>query len=249
MNQSQPRYNSAQIGDSDGSGAMFDRIANRYDLLNKIISLGLDNVWRNQLLKAIAPLKPGSSILDLATGTADVAIAIAKNFPNTHIVGLDPSSKMLAIAEQKVRANKLDDRVKLDIGDAQALPYADSFFAASCVSFGIRNVPDRCRALEELSRVTKPGGKIAILELSEPPNTWLGFCAKLHVHIVVPWLGSLLSGASEYRYLQESIAKFPSPSQFIGLMQDCGIIHTKAQSMCFGSVQLFTGVVAQHEKN
>jgi len=247
MNQSQPRYNTAQIGDSDGSGAMFDRIAPRYDLLNRIISLGLDNLWRKRLLRAIAPLKPGSSILDVATGTADVAIAVAKKFPDTHVVGLDPSAKMLAIGEQKVRLNRLDGRVNLDIGDAQDLPYADSFFAASCISFGIRNVPDRRRALQELSRVTKPGGKIAILELSEPPNTWLGFFAKLHVHVVVPWLGSLLSGASEYRYLQESIAKFPSPDQFIELMKNSGLVHTTAQSMCFGSVQLFTGIVAQRD--
>src|SRR5690606_3642995 len=131
-------------------------------------SLGMDRRWRRALVAAIGPLSEGEGdvVLDLATGTADVAIAIAETYPTVRVVGVDPSTEMLAAGQQKLAA--LADRIELSVGDAQALDFDDDTFAGTTMAFGIRNVPDRPKALRELARVTRPGGKVAILELGEP---------------------------------------------------------------------------------
>ncbi|MCO4762823.1 MAG: bifunctional demethylmenaquinone methyltransferase/2-methoxy-6-polyprenyl-1,4-benzoquinol methylase UbiE [Myxococcales bacterium] len=206
-----------------GSGQMFDRIAARYDRLNKIMSMGLDRLWRRRLVRAVGPLTDGDRVLDVASGTADVALAIANYWPGTTLTGLDPSAGMLDVGRQKVRDRGLSERIELVVGDAQDMPFADDTFAASCISFGIRNVPDRLQGLREMARVTRPGGVVAVLELSEPREGLLSPLARFHVHHVVPRLGAWLSGEQEYRYLQESIAAFPPPQKFAALMKSAGL--------------------------
>ena len=191
----------------EGSGAMFDGIAARYDLVNRVISLGIDQSWRRKTVRALE-LGAGHRVLDLATGTADLAIQVAESEPSVSVVGLDPSAKMLAVGHEKVERAGLSGRVELVQGDAQALPFEDDSFDSVCIAFGIRNVPDRAQALREMSRVTRPGGRIAILELSEPRTGLFGKMARFHIHSVVPFVGALLSGVKEYRYLQRSIAAF-----------------------------------------
>ena len=137
----------------DGSGAMFDRIARRYDLLNRLMSFGIDRSWRRDL---VAAMPDDGRLLDVATGTGDVALSLAKAYPEAPIVGLDPSVGMLEVGRGKVMDRGLNERVRLDEGDAQSMPYPDDHFAGACIAFGIRNVPDRIRGLAEMKRVTRP---------------------------------------------------------------------------------------------
>jgi len=222
----------------DGSGAMFDRIARRYDLLNRILSLGLDRAWRRRTVRALE-LVPGSRVADLATGTADMALEVVRLEPKATVIGLDPSPRMLDVGRAKVDAAGAGDRVTLRLGDAQVLPLDDASVDAVTIAFGIRNVPDRERALREMARVTRPNGRVAILELSEPEGRFLGPLARLYVHHLVPRIGALLSGAREYRYLQASIAAFPAPAEFAAMMGRCGLEVLAVEPLSFGACCLF----------
>ena len=226
--------------DGLGSGAMFNAIASRYDLLNRILSLGADRRWRREAADAL-DLPPGARALDVATGTADLAIEIARRDGSFRVEGLDPAEGMLEIARRKIARAGLAGRVSLRAGDAQALPHPDGSFDGVCVAFGIRNVRDRGQALREMARVTREGGRIAILELTEPGSGFMGRLAQFHVHVLVPRIGALLSGARAYRYLHESIAAFPPPERFRGMMEDAGIRVLECRPLTFGACCLFVG--------
>jgi demethylmenaquinone methyltransferase / 2-methoxy-6-polyprenyl-1,4-benzoquinol methylase len=217
---------------------MFDRIARRYDLVNRVLSLGLDGSWRRRTVKALH-LGERPRVLDVASGTGDLAIAIARTHAGASVVGLDPSRNMLAIAADKIARRQLADRIELVAGDAQDLPYANCAMDAATVAFGIRNVPDRARALRELARVVRPGGRIAILELSEARRGVLGWFARFHTRHVVPRLGALLSGAREYAYLQKSIAAFPPADEFAVIMEHAGLHVIEVVPLTFGACTLF----------
>jgi demethylmenaquinone methyltransferase/2-methoxy-6-polyprenyl-1,4-benzoquinol methylase len=239
-----------------GSGAMFDRIAARYDAANRILSLGLDLRWRRRVVRALgfdqgrtrASIAPGRTswcgdrprILDVATGTGDLAIELATACPRATVIGLDPSPGMLAVARDKLGRRRLADRVELVVGDAQQLPYRNCELDAATIAFGIRNVPDRPAALRELARVVRPGGRIAVLELGEPGGGLIGSIARLHCRHVVPWLGSMLfRSAREYTYLQASIAAFPPPARFAEMMREAGLEVLEITPLTFGACTLF----------
>jgi demethylmenaquinone methyltransferase/2-methoxy-6-polyprenyl-1,4-benzoquinol methylase len=226
-----------------GSGAMFDGIAPRYDLLNRLMSFGLDRGWRRKTVRALA-LVPGARALDLATGTADVAMAIARACPGGRVVGVDPSLGMLEVGRRKIADAGLAERVSLQAGDAQALDFEDQSFDGVCIAFGIRNVPDRARALAEMARVTRPGGRVAILELSEPRRGLLAPLARFHIRKLVPRLGALLSGSREYHYLQSSIAAFPPPDDFADMMRAAGLDVLAVTPLSFGVCHLYVGTPA-----
>ncbi len=221
-----------------GSGEMFDQIAGRYDLLNRLMSMGIDQSWRRKTVAALK-LPAGARVLDLATGTGDLALMIARLHPDARVVGSDPSSRMLEVGVEKVRRTGLADRVQLELGDAQALPYENDSFDGCCIAFGIRNVPDRSAALAEMARVTKPGGRVAVLELGEPSVGWLSPFARFHVRKVIPRIGGMLSGSREYKYLQESIAAFPPADEFAEQMQASGLNVLDVQPLTFGACNLF----------
>lgn len=225
-----------------GSGEMFDRIASRYDRMNQIISLGLDRGWRKALVESLH-VPDGSAVLDVATGTGDVAMAIANHYAKATVVGLDPSEGMLGVGRGKVAHERFKGRVRLDFGDAQDMKYETNSFSSSCISFGIRNVPDRLKGLREMVRVTGPRGKIAVLELSEPRGGILAPFARFHVHHIVPLLGALLSGEKEYRYLQKSIAAFPPAKQFATLMEEAGLEEVQVRRLFMGVAHLYVGTV------
>lgn len=220
-----------------GSGAMFDGIARRYDLLNRINSLGLDQSWRRRAVEALA-LCPEERVLDLATGTGDLLLELDRRAQRLELrlelVGLDPSEGMLEVARAKLGA-----RARLVRGEAEALPFEDERFDALTMAFGIRNVADRPRALAEMRRVLRPGGRLAILELAEPRRGLLGAAARFHVHHVVPRLGALLSGGSAYRYLQSSIEAFPPAEVFVETMKAAGLEVRRAEPLTFGACVLF----------
>lgn len=221
-----------------GSGEMFDQIAGRYDLLNRVMSMGIDQSWRRKTVAAMA-LPSEARVLDLATGTADLALMIARIHPDAKVIGSDPSSRMLEVGHEKVERAGLAEHVALEVGDAQALPYADDTFDGCCIAFGIRNVPDRSAALREMARVTKPSGRIAVLELGEPSVGWLSPFARFHVRKVIPRIGGMLSGSREYKYLQESIAAFPPADEFAEQMRDAGLEVLEARPLTFGACTLF----------
>jgi demethylmenaquinone methyltransferase/2-methoxy-6-polyprenyl-1,4-benzoquinol methylase len=217
---------------------MFDGIAERYDVLNRILSLGMDQGWRRKTAHELS-LRPGATALDLATGTGDLALLIARENPDVRVIGIDPSSKMLEVAGRKAREEGLEGRVDLRVGDAQALELEDGSVDAVCIAFGIRNVPDRAKALREMARVTRDGGRIAVLELSEPRAGIMSKLARFHIRKVVPRIGGVISGAAEYRYLQESIAAFPPPDAFASMMGEAGLRVLRVEPLTFGVVCLF----------
>lgn len=223
---------------------MFDQIAGRYDLLNRIISLGMDRGWRKRQVESLG-LGGACAVLDVATGTGDVALSLAKLLPESRIVGLDPSVGMLEVGRTKVVDAGLVDRIELVEGDAQDMPFATDSFDGATIAFGIRNVPDRTRGLREMVRVTRPGRIVSILELGEPRAGVLTPLARFHVHQVVPRLGALLSGASEYDYLQASIAAFPAPEVFCDLMREAGLVDVGFTPFQFGAVNLYVGQVPE----
>lgn len=232
-----------------GSGAMFDRIAARYDTVNRVLSLGLDQRWRRRVVRSLGllagELGEHPRVLDVATGTGDLAIEIARGCPGATVIGLDPSPGMLAIAQQKLVKRQLTERVTLVEGDAQALPQGNSEVDAATIAFGIRNVPDRGLALRELARVVRPGGRIAVLELGEPKRGLLAAAARFHSHHFVPRIGALLSGKREYRYLQKSVAAFPPAEQFAQLMRDSGLKVLQLLPMTFGVCTLYLATPAE----
>lgn len=226
-----------------GSGAMFDQIARRYDLLNRIISLGLDRRWRRALVQALAPAhgERAGVFVDVATGTADVALALLRAYAGARVVGVDPSGNMLAAGRRKLARAGVAARATLVRGDGQALPLPDASAAGAAISFGIRNVPDRARALREMARVCRPGAPLCVLELGEPRQGPLQPFARWHVHNVVPRVGAWLSGSREYRYLAESIAAFPAPDAFAAMCRDAGWTDVRVRAFSFDAVHLYTG--------
>jgi demethylmenaquinone methyltransferase/2-methoxy-6-polyprenyl-1,4-benzoquinol methylase len=217
---------------------MFDAIAARYDLLNRVLSLGLDRGWRRKAVRSLqAP--EGGHVLDLASGTADIALAIARHYPSVTVAGIDPSAGMLGVGAAKVEAAGLSDRIQLDLGDAQKLRQADNSFDACSIAFGIRNVPDRLAALREMARVVRPGGRIVILELSTPSGGLQAWASRIHVEHVVPLVGGLLSGPDAYQHLRDSMHAFPSDEEFRAQMAQAGLEDVSAERLGLGVCGLF----------
>lgn len=228
-----------------GSGEFFDAIASRYDLLNRVLSFGVDRAWRSHTVRTLA-LRPGMRVLDLATGTADLAIEIAES-ASVDVVGTDPSAQMLTIGREKI-AKLVLTRVQLERGDAQSIDAPNDHFDAITMAFGIRNVPDRDRALREMVRVGKPGARVGILELGEPRSGLIGPFARFHIRVLVPQIGALLSGAKEYRYLQTSIAAFPPPEQFAEQMRAAGMVDVVVEPLTFGVCHLYRARIPEHDE-
>jgi len=227
-----------------GSGAMFDAIAGRYDLLNRLMSMGLDQGWRRKAVAALNVPDDGR-VLDLATGTADLAIRIARTHPTATVVGVDPSEGMLAVGREKVNELGLAGRVDLRVGDAQRLDLPDDAFDGITIAFGIRNVPDRVAALREMARVVRPGGRIAVLELSSPRTGLLALAVRFQIRVVVPIIGRLLSGAAAYGYLRDSVEAFPPAEEFAAVMEAAGLRRVATHALGLGACALFVAEVPE----
>lgn len=225
-----------------GSGKMFDKFAKYYDIGNRFMSLGQDQSWRKALLAA-AEVRSDDTLLDLATGSADVAIAAKSLFNAKTVIGLDPSFEMLKMGRSKIVTLGLSD-IQLVEGDAQSMPeFKDGTFDKITMSFGIRNIPDRLKALREMRRVIVPksSSRLAIMEFASPSSgTIAGRAAQVFVRYLVPLIGGLISGATrEYQYLEESIFKFPSPSEFEAMIDSAGFEKIKRISLAFGVVNIY----------
>jgi demethylmenaquinone methyltransferase/2-methoxy-6-polyprenyl-1,4-benzoquinol methylase len=220
--------------------AMFDRISSKYDALNHLLSFNIDKVWRRKTAKAVAKHHP-QTILDLATGTADLAIAIAEHNPQAHIIGMDISEKMLEIGKEKVAKKGLANAIELRIGDATSLPFKDNTFDAVTVAFGVRNFEDLEKGLSEIHRVLKPNGEAFILEFSMPERFPIKQLYWFYFKHLLPRIGKTVSkDANAYDYLPTSVERFPKPNVFLHMLGQLRFTNAHAKPMSFGIVTLYT---------
>jgi demethylmenaquinone methyltransferase / 2-methoxy-6-polyprenyl-1,4-benzoquinol methylase len=220
---------------------MFDNIASRYDLLNRLLSFGIDTRWRKKVIKYLSSFKP-AHILDVATGTGDLAIACLKTGAK-QITGVDISENMLARGRQKISDKKLIDRISLQYGDSENLPFEGGHFDAVTVAFGVRNFENLDKGLAEMYRVLKPGSPIAILEFSKPRNEFFKRLYYLYFCIVLPFVGGLISGDKRaYTYLPESVDAFPYGESFVARMRKAGFKNIICKELSFGISSLYTAI-------
>ncbi|MBI1316161.1 bifunctional demethylmenaquinone methyltransferase/2-methoxy-6-polyprenyl-1,4-benzoquinol methylase UbiE [bacterium] len=218
---------------------MFDGIAGRYDALNRILSLGIDVGWRKKLVRTAALEKP-AQILDVATGTADLALELAKT-TGAKVIGVDISKGMLEIGRAKVGKERLNDQIELLYGDSESLPFESDRFDVVTASFGVRNFQNLEVGLSEMARVLKPGGLLMVLEFSQPQSSPFKELYRFYSSAILPRLGKALSGdGSAYAYLPESVNAFPYGAEFNRILDLCGLQSASDLSLTFGIASLYT---------
>lgn len=218
---------------------MFDNIAPTYDRLNHILSLSIDKLWRRRVVRLVRRLKP-QRIMDLATGTGDLAIKMAQRIPKAHIMGVDLSENMLAVAAEKVRRLGLDDHIALYQGDAEELDVADGVIDVVTVAFGVRNFGNIERGLSEIWRALRSGGHIVILEFSTPRNIFVRKMYEFYSnHVMKPIGGMVSKDKRAYDYLPDSIVEFSSPDEVMALMERIGFKECRRRSQSLGIAQIY----------
>ncbi len=225
----------AQVAD------MFNNIAGNYDFLNHFLSLGIDKGWRKKAIAEVAAIRP-EKILDVATGTGDLAIAALQARPKK-IIGVDIADQMLEVGRKKIIAKNLSDTITLQHGDSESMPFeSDSFDAVTC-AYGVRNFEHLEAGLKEMNRVLRKGGKLVILEFSHPKKFPVKQVYRFYFRFVLPTLGKLVSKHSRaYTYLPESVMAFPEGDQFCSILSRCGFREAKARPLTFGITTLYTAV-------
>ena len=225
----------------DRIASMFDAIAGRYDLLNHLLSAGIDRRWRTRAIRSLA-LTGGERVLDLCTGTCDLAVAAARARPSAaRVLGIDFAGAMLRVGREKLRRAGLEGRVALVRGDATRIPLDDAVVDAVTIGFGIRNVEDMAAACREMRRVLKPGGRLAILEFAVPTTPGVSALYLWYLRRVLPRIGRAVSRHNAaYGYLPASIGTFATPDEFVKILRHAGLSDISAVPLTFGSVFLYT---------
>ena len=218
---------------------MFDDIAPTYDRLNHILSMSIDKLWRRRVVRIVRNLK-AVKIVDMATGTGDLAIAMAKKIAGSTICGIDLSPEMLEVARQKVARQGLNQRISLMEGNAEKLEVESSSVDAITIAFGIRNFENKEKCLVELHRVLNSGGHLVILEFSNPTNRLIGWLYRIYSHKILPFVGGLISrNRSAYEYLPNSVDSFPNPDAFMEMIRAAGFTNISRRSQSFGIAQIY----------
>lgn len=228
---------------------MFDGISPRYDFLNHLLSFGIDRRWRRMASRRVTQHHP-SSILDVATGTADLAIRMAKDSPSSTITGVDLSEKMLERGRAKLIKKGLEHRIDLVTADAVKMPFADDSFDAVTVAFGVRNFNDREAGLREMVRVCRDHGFIAILEFSHPSKKVVAAPYHWYSRTILPWLGRHISKhPTAYNYLPTSVAAFPESDNFVTTLREAGLCQVEVCSLSGGIATLYAGTVSKKQRH
>jgi demethylmenaquinone methyltransferase/2-methoxy-6-polyprenyl-1,4-benzoquinol methylase len=222
---------------------MFGAVAPKYDFLNRLLSGGRDQYWRKTAVDLLSP-KKGERFLDIATGTADIALEIAaRDLSELKVMGIDFSGPMLKLGQKKVAEQQQEQIISLQKGCAESLPFADESFHGAISAFGLRNFSDTQRALTEMHRVLKPGGRFVILEFSHPPNPVLGWGYLFYFQFLLPQVGRFFSRhKSAYSYLPQSVAKFPMRDELALLMSQSGFQSVTHRDLTCGIVTLYHGM-------
>jgi len=221
---------------------MFDSIANSYDFLNHFLSFGIDRIWRRKAIRIISEAYKNPKILDVATGTGDLAIAAMRIDP-IHITGIDISDRMLEIGRDKINRKRLAGRIELVHGDSEKIPSEDNFFDIAMVAFGVRNFEDPLKGLSEMKRVVRSGGMVLVLEFSKPVKFPFRQLYNFYFFKILPVIGRLFSrNAGAYKYLPESVMQFPDNERFMGLMIKAGLDSVKQKRITFGIASIYTGL-------
>ncbi len=230
-----------QVSKTQQVEAMFNDIAPSYDFLNHFLSLGIDKIWRRKTIRKIIAEKP-NDVLDIATGTADLAIMLAKKFPDVSITGVDLAENMLEVGRKKVNALNLSNRITLKQADSLSLPFADESFDSAMVAFGVRNFEDPVKGMTETLRVLRKNGKYFILEFSLPRRFPMAQLYCFYFRAILPLIGRMVSGHKKaYTYLPESVKAFPDGNNFIVLMEKAGFSQCKYKKLSFGIATIYEG--------
>jgi len=220
---------------------MFDDIAPRYDFLNRFLSAGIDQGWRKKALAKLEELKP-KIMLDVATGTGDVAIMAAKQLKPEKIIGIDISEKMLEGGRVKVKAKGLDTVIELKSGDSETINFPDNTFDAVTVAFGVRNFEHLEQGMSEIHRVLKPGGRLVVLEFSKPKLPGVQQAYNLYMGLVAPQVaGAFSKNKKAYQYLNKSIKAFPEGSNFVAVLTKTGFKNTSCKPLTLGICSIYCG--------
>ena len=267
-------FKDSELGKKQQVAAMFDKIAFRYDFVNRFLSGGIDIYWRRRAIRALAltgkrdetggiagagaagsgtgigagaMVAAGSgaaekTILDVATGTADMAIMMARYLPASHITGIDISTGMLEIGRQKINRLQLAGKIALQTGDSEAIHFPDNHFDAATVAFGVRNFENLEKGLQEMLRILKPGGRLVVLEFSQPKTPGIRQVYDLYLRLIAPNVGKMVSSNREaYQYLNDSVKAFPEGENFIRILQAAGYNNTRLHRLSLGICSLYIG--------
>jgi demethylmenaquinone methyltransferase/2-methoxy-6-polyprenyl-1,4-benzoquinol methylase len=253
-------FKDSELGKKQQVAAMFDRIAFRYDFLNRFLSGGIDIYWRRRAIRELAGagsrgaggragvasegqemIRP-TMILDVATGTADMAIMLTRYLPLSRVTGIDISKGMLEVGRQKVAKLKLEQRVQLAEGDSEAIHFPDNHFDAVTVAFGVRNFENLEGGLQEMLRVLKPGGRLVVLEFSQPKTPGIRQLYDLYLRLIAPGVGRMVSSSREaYQYLNDSVRAFPEGEAFVRIMERSGYTNTRIRRLSFCICSIYVG--------
>jgi demethylmenaquinone methyltransferase/2-methoxy-6-polyprenyl-1,4-benzoquinol methylase len=232
-------YKDENTGKKEQVAKMFDNISHRYDFLNHFLSLGIDKAWRKKAIELLRPLNP-KIILDVATGTGDFAIQALTLNPQK-VYGIDISEGMLDVGKKKIKERNLSDRIELQMGDSENLPFEENKFDAVTVAFGVRNFENLEKGLKEIFRVMKPGAKLIVLEFSRPRGFPMKQAYNVYFKTILPRIGRMISSdKSAYTYLPESVEAFPDGEDFLRILETVGFKHSQCKALTFGISSIYS---------